>query len=167
MNPAETILHNFAYSLDFVRELVADLSDDQMVLQSEHIKNHPAWVIGHLTFSCQALGGEIGLNRWLADDWGKRFGMGSVPVADTTAYESKSRSLAVLANAQSRIAEKVLALSPKQLEQPLPDENYHEDLPTTLHAISQILIAHTAYHVGQTVIWRREVGLSKIERPFL
>lgn len=167
MSQVEPILHSFAYSLDFLRELVADLSDEQMVIQSEHIKNHPAWVIGHLTFSCQAIGGEIGLDKWLDDDWGKRFGMGSKPVADAAAYESKSKSLAIMADAQFRISESVRGMSAEQLQQPMPDVNYHEDLPSQLHAISQILIAHTAYHVGQTVVWRRAIGLPKIDRPFL
>jgi len=167
MNQVEPIVHNFAYGLDFLREIVADLLNDQMVMQSEHIKNHPAWVIGHLTFSCQAIGGEIGLEKWLPEDWGKRFGMGSQPTADVSAYPCKPESLATLADAQFRITEAVRGMSAEQLQQPMPDANYHDDLPSQFHAISQILVAHTAYHVGQTVVWRRSIGLKKAERPFL
>ena len=167
MNPTEPIIANFQYSLNFLKELVDDLSEDQMVSQTELIKNHPAWVIGHLTFSCQAIGGELGIDRWLPADWGKRFGMGSAPVDDVRAYEGKDTLLSILADAESRIISAVESLTPEQLAQPLPDENYRDLLPTTHHAIGQILIAHTAYHIGQTTLWRRAFGLSKMTNPFL
>ncbi len=167
MNPTDPIVDGFAYSLNFLRELVADLSAKEMVLQSEQIKNHPAWVIGHLAFSCQAIGGEIGLKSWLADNWGQRFGMGSEPVSDVVAYEDKAELLAILSDAQGRITKAVNNLPPQQLASPLPDDNYQNELPSIHHAIHQILIAHPAYHAGQTVIWRRAIGLPKINRPFL
>lgn len=167
MNPTEPIISNFRYSFNFLRELVADLSAPEMVIQTECIKNHPAWVIGHLAFSCQAIGGELGVERWLAGDWGKRFGMGSVPVNAVEAYECKNELLSILTEAEMRITVAVQDLSAEQLKQPLPDKNYQQDLPTTHHAINQILVAHTAYHVGQTVVWRRDLGRSPIERPFL
>ena len=152
----EDVLNSFGYSLDFVRELVGQVSDEGMVAQPDGLLNHPAWVIGHLTFSCQALGGEIGMTKWLPTTWGKRYGMGSVPVADVSAYESKHELLEVLHDAQSRIAVAVRELSESQLTAPLPDEKYRPILPTARHCITQILASHTAYHVGQLVIWRRE-----------
>ena len=167
MNSTDPIIANFQYSLNYLRDLVDELTERQWVAQSPHIKNHAAWVLGHLAFSCQAIGGEIGIERWLADDWGERYGMGSVPSQDITAYESKAELLECLGDAENRICKAVRSLSQEQLAQPLPDRNYQQDLPTTHHAISQILIAHTAYHVGQTVIWRREIGLPPVERPFL
>jgi hypothetical protein len=50
-----------------------------MVAQPSGIVNHPAWVIGHLTYSCQELIGVIGLPAWLPDGWAERFGTGIVP----------------------------------------------------------------------------------------
>lgn len=168
MNPTDPIIANFRYSLDYLMtDLVADLTTEQMVAQPALIKNHAAWVLGHLAFSCQAIGGEIGLERWLAVDWGKRFGMGSVPIPEIDAYESKGDLCSILEDAAARVIVAVGALSAEQLLQPLPDKNNEKDLPTTHHAVSQILIAHTAYHVGQTVVWRRAIGLSPVGRPFL
>ena len=54
------VLHSFAYCLDFLREQVADVASADMVAQPNGIMNHPAWVIGHLTVTCQKLGGAIG-----------------------------------------------------------------------------------------------------------
>src|SRR3954451_11871887 len=94
-------LHSFAYSLDFLREQVADVPAPDMVAQPDGIRNHPAWVVGHLSYSCQLLGGVVGLPPWLPDDdWARRFGTGSVPVADASAYETKANGLAILRDAQ-------------------------------------------------------------------
>ncbi len=50
------VLHSFVYCLDFLREQVADVAAADMVAQPNGIMNHPAWVIGHLTYTCQIVG---------------------------------------------------------------------------------------------------------------
>src|SRR5262245_57559510 len=90
------VLHSFTYSLDFLREQVASIAPADMVAQPHGIKNHPAWTIGHLTHVCEMLGGAIGLAPWLPNDFAKRFGTGSVPVADMSLYETKEKALAIL-----------------------------------------------------------------------
>jgi hypothetical protein len=85
------VLHSFAYCLDFLREQVADVAAADMVAQPNGIMNHPAWVIGHLTYTCQQLGGAIGQPAWLPNDWAARFGTGSVPVADAWQAGGKLR----------------------------------------------------------------------------
>src|SRR3982750_2156742 len=81
-------LHSFAYALDFLREQVADVAPAEMVAQPSGITNHPMWVIGHLTYTCQLLGGGVGLSEWLPADWAKRFGTGSVPSAGRTCRQT-------------------------------------------------------------------------------
>src|SRR5262245_19070457 len=118
------VLHSFAYGLDFLCEQVADVAPADMVAQPNGIMNHPAWVIGHLTHSCEVLGGVIGLAPWLPNDWTRRFGTGSLPVADSSVYEAKDRSLAILRDAQSRITPAVDQLDDARLDQPFPDPSY-------------------------------------------
>ena len=104
----EPVLHSFSYCLDFLREQVADIDPPNMVAQPNGIVNHPAWVIGHLTFSCQALGGEIGMPEWLPNSWPDLFGTGSVPVADATLYEPKDQAIALLDDEASGLVVSVL-----------------------------------------------------------
>lgn len=160
------VLHSFAYCLDYLREQVADVAAPDMVVQPNGIKNHPAWVIGHLTFVCQMLGGTIGLSPWLENDWAKRFDTGSVPVADASLYETKNSALAMLGDAQVRITQAVDHLDDAHLDAPFPDESYVLVFPTIRHALTQVLVGHTANHIGQLSVWRRAMGLPPMGRSF-
>lgn len=162
----QSVLHSFAYCLDYLREQVADVDDADMVAQPNGIKNHPAWVIGHLAGSCQLLGGEIGLPPWLPNDWAKRFGTGSVPTTDVRAYETKDAALARLADAQARTTAAVSRLNDSQLDQPLPDEAHRAIFPTVRHALTHVLVGHTANHIGQLTLWRKAMGLPRLARSF-
>jgi hypothetical protein len=160
------VLHSFAYCFDFLCEQIADVAAAEMAAQPNGIINHPAWVIGHLTYTCQLLGGAIGLPEWLPNDFAKRFGTGSVPVADSGLYETKDNALAVLRDAQSRIAHAVDRLDDSRLDEPFPDESYCDVFPSIRHALTQVLAGHPAYHIGQLTIWRRAMGLPSMERSF-
>ncbi len=160
------VLHSFAYCLDFLREQVADIAAPDMVAQPNGIMNHPAWVIGHLTVTCQLLGGAIGMPEWLPSDWPKRFGTGSVPLADASLYETKDNALAMLGDAQARIHQAAERLDDAHLDAPFPDESYREVFPTIRHALTQVLVGHTANHVGQVSVWRRAMGLPPMGRSF-
>ena len=160
------VLHSFAYGLDFLRELVADVAPSDMVAQPNGIANHPAWVVGHLTHSCELLGGVVGLPAWLPAGRAERFGTGSVPVADAGRYEPKDDALAILRDAQTRITGAVDRLDDARLDHPFPDPSYLPVFPTVRHALTQVLVGHTANHVGQLVVWRRAMGLPRMRRSF-
>ena len=153
------VLHSFAYCLDFLREQVADVAEADLVAQPNGIVNHPAWVIGHISFACQSVGRAIGLSHWLPRDWSRRFGTGSVPTAEGGLYGSREDLLEILAETQSRMIEAVERLDDSQLDQPFPVESYRPVFPTIRHALTQVLIGHTANHIGQLSAWRHAMGL--------
>ena|GEM_PF-337462 len=162
----EPVIHSFVYGLDFLRDQVSDVDPADMVAQPEAIANHPSWVIGHLTFACQLLGGVIGISPWLPENWEERFGPGSQPVADAALYETKDEALAILDDASSRIIRAIEALDGSQLDQPFPVPTYLEVFPTIRHSLTQVLVGHTAFHVGQLAVWRKAMGLSGVGRSF-
>lgn len=162
----KAVLHSFGYCLDFVREVVEDIPEADMVKQPNGIVNHPAWVIGHLAYVCELLGSTLGLQRWLPNDWAKRYATGTVPVAEASLYESKSNALEILRDAEARIVQAVNAMDDSQLDQPFPDKAYHYVFPTIRHALTQILVGHTSYHIGQLPVWRRAMGLPRLSRSF-
>ena len=163
---AET-LNSYSLALGYLRSLVAEVPDGMLVFQPEGAPNHPAWVIGHLVYSFQALGGEIGLAPWLPADWEERYGTGSMPTNERNAYPGKDELLANLGDAERRIRERLLGMTEAELAQPLPDERYRTMFPTVGHAVLHILVGHAAIHVGQLTVWRRAVGLEPLRNTFL
>jgi len=153
--------------LDYLRRLVADVPNDLLTRQPAGAVNHPAWVIGHLVYSCEAIGGEIGLTPWLASDWKSRFGTGSTPVEDRAAYPEKEALLAALRDGQRRLAERLTVVGNEGMAAPLPDVRYRSVFPTVGHAVLHILTAHAAGHVGQVTVWRRVMGLGALQEPSL
>ena len=166
MKSIEPVLQSFAYSLDFLREQVADIAAADMVAQPNGIVNHPAWVIGHIAFACQMLGGAIGLVKWLPNDFAPRFAPGSKPIADSSLYEPKEEALAILRDAQLRMTHAIEQLNEAQLDAVFPAESYREVFPTIRHALTQVLVGHTANHIGQLFVWRRAMGLPPMQRSF-
>src|SRR3989304_2955448 len=78
------------YSLGYIRQSVADLSDEELVAQPAGVPNHAMWTLGHVTFSCQGIAGELGVEPWLPADWEATFGYGSTPSADLARYPTKA-----------------------------------------------------------------------------
>lgn len=163
----DEVVRSHSLVLGFLHRLLADVPDDWFARQPPGAVNHPAWVIGHLTSSCQAIGGEIGLPPWLDDDWQTRFGTGSTPTDRRHEYPTKAELLATLDDARQRVAARLRRLGESALGQPLPDERYREIFPTLGHAVLHILAAHSAVHVGQLTVWRRAVGLPPMADPFI
>lgn len=71
-----------------------------------------------------------------------------------------------LAEAQSRMTQAVKQLNDSQLDQAFPVESYRPVFPTIRHALTQVLIGHTANHIGQLSVWRHSMGLPPMRRGF-
>jgi uncharacterized damage-inducible protein DinB len=163
----DEVLNSYRLTLDYLRRLVADVPDQDFCRQPNGVVNHPAWVIGHLTISCQAIGSELGEEGWLPEQWQELFGTGSTPTSDRSAYPSKTALLAALTDSAARVTVRVITLGDAGMSEPLPDERYRSVLPTVGHAVAHILISHTAVHVGQVSVWRRAAGYQPLTESFI
>lgn len=161
------VLNSFSMTLAYLERLVADVPDERFAEQPPGLTNHPAWVIGHLAMSLQAMGGELGLTTWLPKDWPSQFGTGSIPTSDRPSYPSKQELLENLEEGRRRLAVALLSVSENVLSAPLPDVRYQPLFPTLGHAVTHILGAHAAVHVGQVTVWRRAIGLQPLSDPFI
>lgn len=161
----QEILNSYSLCLDHVRRLVVDLTDEQMVVQPGNIKNHPAWNLGHLIYSAQMIGGEIGIQPWLLSEWERLFKTGSIPVANQAIYPKKAELLEALTEAQNRLTHRLSEMNETDLAQPLPDVRYRNIFPSIGHAVLHILTIHTSYHVGQISAWRRAMNLNMVFAP--
>ena len=162
----QTAVHSFRYSVEFLRDQVAGVADARMCEQPGGFVNHPAWTVGHLTHTCEMIGGVLGVEPWLPEEYTRLFGAGSVPVAERAVYPSKSVLLAVLTGAEERVVAAVRGQSDHQLDAPFPDPAYSGVFPSVRHALTQVLVGHTAYHVGQVGAWRRAAGMPAMGRSY-
>lgn len=162
----DSVLHSFGYSLDFLREQVADVADRHLAVIPTGFSNHPAWTIGHIAFACQMLGAVAGVGTFLPVDWGERHGPGSLPSEDRSKYGSKDDLLAALQLGQERITTALRGLDDAALDKVFPVPAYREVFPTVRHAFTQVLVGHTSFHVGQVSVWRRMMKLAPMGRSF-
>jgi hypothetical protein len=162
----EPVLLSFSYALGYLREQVEDLPIEDMVRQPKGVPNHPAWTIGHLVLICQSIGEVAGLKPWLDQSWETSFGPRNTPKDKIAAYPGKDELLAALADAESRLVAAVRGLDDSALEVSFPDPAYLEVFPTVRHALTQVLVGHTSFHVGQIAVWRRAMGLTGLSRSF-
>jgi len=146
------------HSLKFIGEQVADLSDEEMTCQPKGAPNHPAWTLGHVVLSLQAMAEAAGARPWLPPEWESRFAYGSVPSSTPSGYPSRGSLISALQDAGIRLRRAILAADKKNVSGQFPDEEARSIFPTVGHALVQVVVAHTAYHAGQLASWRRALS---------
>jgi hypothetical protein len=158
----QSVLKNYAFNLQYLKMLVADIPEDEMCDQPAGLANHPAWTIGHLSaaaqFGISLLGGESSL----PEGWAELFGRGSTPVSDPSKYPSKAELLAEFERCHKLITEAAAAAGDAKLAEATPDPDFRQIMPTLSDAVVFILLNHTATHLGQTTMWRRAKGLGAV-----
>ena len=86
---------------DYAPRLVADLTEEQMILQPatdpSAPANHPAWVLSHLNVYIPIINSII-KGEPFEDPKPHRFGMLSKPTSDPSAYQSKEELVAEFKN---------------------------------------------------------------------
>jgi len=150
------------YTLDFVRQQIVDLSDEELVLQPTGAPNHAAWTLGHIIHSCQTIAIELSKEASSSTEWESRFGYGTRPNPAACENLSKSNLLANLAETSDWLRATIQALDTRFLDEPPSEGAMHEMLPTMGHELIQVVVAHTAYHAGQLAAWRRAIGRAPV-----
>lgn len=161
----DALLASCTYCCEWIVRATDDLAETERARMFPGLPNHPAWTLGHLLFSVQAIGGELDFPAWLDASWKSRFGPGSAPIADAAAYPPLAELRRELRAASQRLREHLAARPAAFLAEPLPDARFRSLLPTRGHAALQVLVGHAAFHAGQLAAWRRAAGRSN--EPFV
>lgn len=161
------ILNSYSLSLNFLKQQLVDVPTELWAAQPNGAVNHAAWTLGHLIYSAELIGGEMGLTPWLPSDWKGKYGTGSEPTDSREAYPDKEALVAMLDDAERRIRERVQEIGEAGLAELLPDMRFRNVFPSTGHAVLHILVAHTASHIGQLIVWRRLLPIASSTSVFL
>jgi uncharacterized damage-inducible protein DinB len=146
-------------------KLVADLSDDQLVVQPAPKTNHAAWVLGPLLLVDSSFLGTITgqpAPAWIDDAFRATYGGKSEPVADKSKYQSKKWYVDRLIAVREQITARLKQMKPDDFQQQHPDPARRERMPTVGHAVMFYGTWHEAYHSGQLSTWRRVQGLPAV-----
>ncbi len=151
----------------YAEDCVKDIPDHRLAEQPAGLVNHGAWTLGHLVFACQLDVEQLAGPLWLPAHWESLFGTGSTPTADRARYPARDDLITALHDARARVLAAIHSAGDAALNNPLPDERLRPYLPTLGHLVVQTVAAHTAYHVGQLLLWRKALGQGGVGYPYL
>lgn len=162
-NVIESLLFSWEKNLGYGQRLVADLTDEQMVVQPGPGTgvNHPAWVLSHLNAYHPVI--EHVIKGELFDDpVNHRFGMKSKPEADRSIYASKDELVADFVSGHERVEQALCGADDSLWGQPLKLERWLKFMPTAGIALPYLMLVHENTHFGQLSAWRRVQGLASV-----
>ncbi len=145
--------------------LVEDLRDEQMCLQTSAKENHPAWILGHLLLGDIYLLSMLKVRELSADfaDLLSKYGPNSSPTSSIADYDSKPFLVERLTETNSLRTGAIRQM--KNLDQPTPDETLVKTQPTIGHHL-QTLVFHEGHHCGNIAAWRKAQKLSAVKGIF-
>ncbi|HMO85471.1 MAG TPA: DinB family protein [Lacipirellulaceae bacterium] len=161
-----SIVYAWDNQLAYMLALLADLSDEQMVLRPDGAMNHPAWILGHLGLYHPVVV-DLLAGRPVADAKDDpTFGFaGPGPVDDPAVYGSKAAMAERFAAGHEQVAQALLAATAADLQRPPSLERWARVYPTVEFMLPDLLLHHESLHIGQVSIWRRAAGLPAVKLP--
>ena len=158
------LLYAWSKNMDYGPKLVADLSEDQMVLQLASRGapvNHPAWIFSHLNVYLPLIAGIIEQKEF-EDPKTHQFGMQSKPESDASIYASKQELIDEFVAGHERVASLLKQSDDSVFEQVVPLPRWREMMPTAGYALPYLMLNHENSHLGQLSAWRRVQGLASV-----
>jgi len=145
--------------------LVEDLRDEQMCLQTSAGENHPAWILGHLLLGDVYLLSMLKSSELSADfmELLDKYGPNSSPNSMRENYDSKHYLVESLAETGVKRLDAIRQL--KSLDIATSDEILAQTQPTIEHHL-QTLVFHEGHHCGQISAWRKAQKLPAIKGIF-
>ena len=152
----------YEFLLNYGRNLTEDLSPEQYYEQPSQGLNHPAWVLGHLSFVAQFGVSLCGGETWLDESWNDNFGVGSTPQNTPEPYPSVAELLEGYEDGHARLTQAVQQADPTLLQKETEIETLRAVFPTQDLLVAHILTSHEATHLGQLSAWRRGMNLKAV-----
>ena len=145
--------------------LVEDLRDEQMCLQTSAGENHPAWILGHLLLGDVYLLSMLKSSELSVDfmELLDKYGPNSSPNSMRENYDSKHYLVESLAETGVKRLDAIRQL--KSLDIATSDEILAQTQPTIEHHL-QTLVFHEGHHCGQISSWRKAQKLSAVKGIF-
>ncbi len=159
MNSKEYIQHSLEQTKQWSLALLMDMKDNPTQYPTPKGGNHPLWVLGHVIFAeSRIIHGYIEGTASPLDSWAEKFGGGTEPSQDASAYPSYDEILSHLESVRAHTLEVLNGLSEEDLAKP---SRAPEDRQAFFGTIAQIFIMlthHWVFHAGQVADARKAAG---------
>lgn len=121
--------------------------------------NHPAFVLGHLSYyagvAMQMLGGDIELSE--SDT--ALYEHGAECRSDASLYPAKDEAIAAFNERIETVADFIESCDDSVFARSSEDTPFAERFPTMGAVAAFMLIGHVPFHLGQISAWRRVAGM--------
>ena len=152
-------------NLDYGQKLVADLDQDQMILQpapeGEAASNHPAWVLSHLNVY-MPLVSEALKGKSFEDPKDHEFGMQSKPLSDASVYAPKEKLIGDFVAYHEQVIGQLESADDSVLATEIQLPRWQPVMPTVGVVLPYLLCNHENLHLGQISAWRRIQGMPSV-----
>jgi len=150
---------------DYGANLVADLSEEQMVAQPASDpnapSNHPAWVLSHLNVYHPVMKAII-KGEEFEDPKSHQFGMLSKPESSRDVYGSKQELVDAYVRGHEEVAELLGNADDSVFTNAVKLPRWSEIMPVAGVALPYLMFNHENGHLGQVSAWRRIQGLPSV-----
>ncbi len=160
----EGLLFGWKKNLDYGPKLVADLTEEQMVLQPNADAapaNHAAWVFSHLNVYLPVIEALI-QGKEFDDPKQHKFGMLSKPESDRSIYASKQQLVDEFVAGHQRVISLLDGADDSVLEQEVMLPRWKEVMSKAGYALPYLMLNHENIHLGQLSAWRRVQGMPSV-----
>lgn len=147
--------------------LVEDLREEQMCVQTATGENHPAWILGHILLGDVYLLWLLKIQS-LSEDFDElldKYGPASKPISSAGFYDSKQILVERLKLANLLRLESIRQMNREDLAQPIPDATLARAQPTIEYHLFALAV-HEGHHGGQLSAWRKSQGLKSVKWSF-
>jgi hypothetical protein len=159
MNHQFTI-YRFMYR--YGRQIIADLSEEQMKTPAFTGANPPSWIIGHLTVSADYGLKIMGQPMLAGKNWHVMFGPGSSPMKHLDKHPNRAELLAAYEAGHDAVLAALPNVNMEAMKAPSFFEPLLKDLPTLGDLLTHLVTSHEGFHVAQLSACRRAGGMSPL-----
>ncbi|WP_432797900.1 DinB family protein [Poriferisphaera sp. WC338] len=141
-------------------QFLEPIPEDRMTEQPNGLRNHPTWILGHLTAAHNAAISILTDISIRPESETALFAIGSTPHADPALYPDKQTLIDNYLDIHQHYIAAVTAASPEKLAAPSPLERHKGRFSSLAMFVLHVGTAHEAYHLGQLSAWRQATGIA-------
>ncbi len=165
LSTADYIVPAASTSIHYGQLLAESIPAQQFAHMPHPGMNHPAFCLGHMVLSANAVLKMLGREDLVAEPegWGDLFEQDVECVEQDGRYPEKDL-IVQLYVASHEAAVQVLPTTPEEVfQRENPAEGRFKELaPTIGAAVNFLLVFHHSVHLGQVSAWRRAIGLGHV-----